>query len=235
MEMLLLRPRSGEGRKRAGRVPVYRVRGRKFGPVVHEQALRRTKDIAIYGPHSAGKSRWLAKLHDGAAEVWLDRPALRLGGFDPIGQWLEQPAVEAWHDAQAEAQTNPQPWAKLKQPARIERLVEWAATHKAVILIDDAHKITGRKASVALRLVEVAGIVVHAASEETRVAISLRMALARRDPQVIRLSSDAAYDYTNALTWLLCIVAAAMGAWPVAAAIGGLKMLARGSRAAKQA
>lgn len=231
MEMLLLRPRSSEGRKRAGRVPVYRVRGRKFGPVVHEQALRRTKDIAIYGPHAAGKSRWLAKLHEGAAEVWLDQPSIRIGGLDPLGQWLEQPAVEAWHDSLASGQA----WAKLKQHNRIEALIRWAQSQKAVVLLDDAHKITGRKAAVALRLVEAAGIVVHTASEETRIAMSLRMVLARRAPQVIRLSSDAAYDYTNVLTWLLCLVAAAMGAWPIAAAIGGLKMLGRGSRAAKQA
>lgn len=229
--MLMLRPRSkGDGRKRPGRVPVHRVRGRKYGPIVHEQTIKTTQDLAIYGPHAAGKSRWLAKLQGGAAEIWLDRPALMLRALDPVGQWTEQPAVAAWHEARPKAQ----PWAKLKQHERLEALVAWVADQRAVLLLDDAHRLAGRKADLALRLVSAAGIVVHSASEETRIGLSLRMALARRDPQVIRLSSDAAYDYTGALTWVLCLIAAACGAWPVVAVIGGLKVAARGSRAAKQ-
>ena len=64
--------------------------------------------------------------------------------------------------------------------------------------------------------------------------MSLRLQLGRRNPQVLRLDSSAAYDYTGALVWILCILAAAAGAWPVAAAIGGLKLAARGNRAARQ-
>ena len=237
--MLILRPRSkGDGRKRAGRLPLHRVRGRKYGPILHEQTLKSKKDIAVYGPHSSGKSRWIGKLHAGAAEVWLDQPAALVRGLEPLGQWAEQAAVEVWHDAQQQAKaaaggTAGKPWAKLKAHERIETLLAWVADRRAVILMDDAHKMTGRKADIACRLVAVAAIVVHTASEETRISQSLRMALARRDPQVIRLSSEAAYDYTGTLTWMLCILAAAMGAWPIAAAVGGLKMLGRGGRAAK--
>jgi hypothetical protein len=240
VDMLILRPRSKtDGRKRTGRLPVHRVRGRKYGPILHEQTIKASKDIAVYGPHSAGKSRWITKLYDNAAAVWLDQPAALVRGLEPIGQWAEQPAVEAWHDTTRAGKTaadgtTAKPWAKLKAHERLEAFVTWASDQKAVLLIDDAHKLAARKADVACRLVSAAAIVVHAASEETRISQSLRMALARRDPQVIRLKSEAAYDYTSGLTWLLCLVAAAMGAWPVAAAIGGLKMASRGSRAAKQ-
>lgn len=239
MDMLILRPRSKtDGRKRTGRLPVHRVRGRKYGPILHEQTIKASKDIAVYGPHSAGKSRWITKLYDNAAAVWLDQPAALVRGLEPIGQWAEQPAVEAWHDTTRAGKTaadgtTAKPWAKLKAHERLEAFVTWASDQKAVLLIDDAHKLAARKADVACRLVSAAAIVVHAASEETRISQSLRMALARRDPQVIRLSSSAAYDYTGALTWALCILAAAMGAWPIAAAVGGLKMLGRGGRAAK--
>lgn len=229
--MLLLRPRSkSDGRKRQGRVPVHRVRGRKYGPIVHEQTLKTRQDLAIYGPHSAGKSRWIAKLHAGAADIWMDWPALLIRGMDPITQWIDQPEVAAWHDRRPGVQ----PWAKLPQHARLEALICWTQEFGAVLLIDDAHRLSGRKADLVLRLVGAARIVVHSASEETRIGQSLRLALARRSPQIVRLSSEAAYDYTSALTWLMCLIAAACGAWPVAVAIGGLKMAARGSRAAKQ-
>lgn len=229
--MLLLRPRSRtDGRKRPGRLPVHRVRGRKYGPVVHEQTLKSRQDIAIYGPHSAGKSRWIAKLHAGAPEVWLDRPALLIRSVDPLGQWTDQPHIAAWHEQRPGVPA----WSKLAQHARIEAMVTWTQQLGAVLLVDDAHRLTGRKADVVLRLINAAGIVVHSASEETRIGLSLRLALARRAPQVVRLSSDAAYDYTGALTWLLCLVALACGAWPVAAAVGGLKVVARSNRAARQ-
>lgn len=240
MDILRLKPRSrGDGRKREGRVAVHRVRGRKYGPILHEQTIKAKQDLAIYGPHSAGKSRWITRLYEGAAMVWLDQPAALIRGLEPIGQWAEQPAVEKWHDdkqaaLKAEGKPAGKQWAKLKAHERLEAFISWAGDQKAVLLIDDAHKLAARKADVACKLVSAAAIVVHAASEETRIGMSLRMALARRNPQVIRLSSSAAYDYTSALTWALCILAAAMGAWPIAAAVGGLKMAARGSRAAKQ-
>lgn len=231
MEMLILKPRSKDGRKVAGRLPLYRVRHRKYGPIVHEQVLKRTVDIAIYGPHGAGKSRWLAKLSGGAAEVWPGRPAAMLRAVEPLANWTEQPTVEAWHDARQDKRA---PWVKLRQSERVELLVAWCEDQRAVLLIDDMHRLSGRKADLIGRLVERAHVVAYTASDEARIPMSLRLILGRRTPQVVRLSSTAAYDYTGALTWLLCIVAAAMGAWPVAAAIGGLKLAARGNRAAKQ-
>lgn len=229
MDMLLLRPRAKRGEK-VGRYPVHRVRGRKFGPVLHEQTLQTRRDLAVYGPHSCGKSRWLAKLHGQAGEVWPGRPAFVIRGLEPLQQWLDQPEAGAWHDQQPGAK----PWDKLPQHGKLAALIAWAGACKAVLLLDDAHRLAGRKAEIAVALVRAAGLVVHAASEETRIALSLRLALSARDPQVVRLSSDAAYDYTSVFTWALCILAAAMGAWPVAAAIGGLKLVGRGGRAAKQ-
>lgn len=232
MQMLLLKKRSREGgRVNPGRLPVYRVRHRKYGPVIHEQALRRTQDIAIFGAHGAGKSRWLAKLAGGAAEVWPGRQSATVRAVDPLAIWTEQPAVQAWHDSLGGC---PQRWDKLRQSDRVEVLVKWCSEVRAVILVDDMHRLSGRKADIVGRLIEGAGIVVYSAAEEARIPMSLRLQLGRRHPQVLRLDSSAAYDYTGALVWILCILAAAAGAWPVAAAIGGLKLAARGNRAARQ-
>lgn len=234
--MLLLRPRRhGAIGDKPGRLPVHRVRARKFGPVLHEQQLRRTQDIAIYGPHACGKSRWIQKLEAHAPAVWTGKPAISLRALDPLQQWIDQPGPAAWHDKlPSEKRSDPRAWDKLPQHVRVLVVLAWVQEHRAVVLLDDAHRLTGRKAEIATRLVRAAGLVVHTASEETRIALSLRMALAERGPQVVRLSSEAAYDYTSALTWALCILAAAMGAWPIAAAIGGLKIVGSGRRAAKQ-
>ena len=231
MEMLILKPRSKEGRKKAGKLPVLRVRGRKYGPILHEQVMRRTQDIAVYGPHGCGKSRWVMRLADAAGDVWPGRESVCIRAIDPLANWTEAEAVGAWHDSKPDRR---QDWAKVRQSERVELMVTWAREVGPVLLIDDVHRLTGRKADIAGRMIECARIVVYSASDEARIPMSLRLMLGKRRPQVVALSSAAAYDYTGALTWLLCIVAAAMGAWPVAAAIGGLKLAARGNRAAKQ-
>lgn len=231
MDMLIIRPRTrDESGAVSSRQAVWRQKSRKFGPATFEQALRCRQDVAIYGPHSAGKSRWLARMYENAPMLWTRRPALLLRGLDPLANWLEQPALIDWHATRE----NMPPWEKLRQFDKLTALRQWVDECKPVVLLDDAHKLTGRKADVAAHLVRAAGVVVHAASEEARIGLSLRMALQARSPQVVRLASDAAYDYTGVLVWVLCLICAAAGAWPVAAAIGGLKVLGRGSRAAKQ-
>jgi hypothetical protein len=230
--MLIIRPRTrDESGALTSRQAVWRQKSRKWGPATFEQALRCRQDVAIYGPHSAGKSRWLARMHEHAPMLWTRRPAAFLHGLEPLATWLEQPALIEWHSTREDVA----PWEKLKQADKLAALRLWFETSKPVLLLDDAHKLTGRKADIAAQLVRAAGIVVHTASEEARVSLSLRMSLQARNPQVVRLSSDAAYDYTGPLVWVLCLICAAAGAWPVAAAIGGLKVLGRGSRAAKQA
>jgi hypothetical protein len=231
VDILILKKRSAENRKVSGRLPVHRVRSRKYGPVIHERTLRRTQDIAIFGPHGAGKSYWLGRLAGGAAEVWPGRQSALVRAVEPLADWTEQPAVAAWNDAREDKRAA---WAKLRQSERVELLVTWCTEVRAVILVDDMHKLTGRKADVVCRLIEGAHVVVYTASEETRLPMSLRLMLGRRKPQVVSLSSAAAYDYTGALIWSLCILSAAMGAWPIAAAIGAFRVVGGGRRAAKQ-
>ena len=229
--MLIIQPRTRDASGAVtSRRAVWRQKSRKFGPATFEQALRCRQDVAIYGPHSAGKSRWLARMHEHAPSLWTRRPVALLRGLEPLAVWLEQPALMDWHATREGVQ----PWEKLRQVDKVAALRHWVEECKPVLLLDDTHKLTGRKADLVAQLVRVAGVVVHTASEEARIGLSLRIALQARGPQVVRLASEAAYDYTGPLVWVLCLICAAAGAWPVAAAIGGLKVLGRGSRAAKQ-
>lgn len=237
MDMLILRPRSrhGDGKIKS-RTAIWRKRERKFGKVSKEEYLSRTKDLAIYGPHSAGKSRWLTRMHEAAPQLWIGHPALLLRAVEPLGVWVDvDPRLAVWHDARPEVTAEQlRPWAKLRQPEKLAALLAWVEAEGVTLLLDDAHKLTARKADAALQLIRAAKVVIHTAEDEARLPISLRLALASRAPQVVRLSSDAAYDYTSAFIWVLCLLCAAAGAWPVAAAVGGLKVMAHGRKAARQ-
>lgn len=229
--MLILKLRRGRVRVRDGVrsvVPLVRRRARKYGQVLDEKALSVKRDWMITGAHASGKSRWLGRLAGEAGAIWKNRPCVYLRAAMPLGSWGEVDAVQSWCAAQG------QDWRKMRAWERHDALVAWIESTRAVLLLDDAHLLSGRKADVALRCVRGAGIVISSASAEGRVPITLRLALQQREPERIHLDSDAPYDLTAVLAFIFAVAATAAGAWPVAAAVGGLHLLGRGQRAARQ-
>ena len=229
--MLYLKLRKGRTRtsdKRRSVVPIVRRKARKYGQVLDERALSVKRDWLVTGANAAGKSRWLGRLYGEAPGIWKKRPAIYLRAVSPLAAWGEDERVQAWSENAG------QPWSRLRVWERTEKLIAWIEEHRAVVLLDDAHLMTGRKADVALRCVRAAGLVVTSASAEGRIPITLRLALQSREPERVHLDSDAPYDLTAVLAWMLVVMAAAAGAWPLAAAIGGITMLGRGARSAKQ-
>ena len=235
MHILLLRPERTRPDGTRVRKPVVRIRGRKYGPVSSETVLSIRRDLAVYGPAQSGKTRWLAKLHDGAAAIWsTQREVLHLRVVDPLGAWSEDPRIAAACDARAAADSTRRPWAKLRAFERTAELVAWVEQTRPVLIVDDVHLAAGRKADVLRQLVGGCLVMVYSATEPQRIPMSLRTLLQRREPQEVNLKSEAAYDATGVFFWFLILLSAAAGAWPVAAALGGLKVMGGGRRAAKQ-
>ena len=126
-----------------------------------------------------------------------------------------------------------QPWKTLKTHQRSELLPDYCKDTGAVLLLDDAHKLTGRKLQIARQCVLAARLFVLTASEEQRIPPSLRSVVMRRDPQIFRLDSDVAYVATALLMWFFIVVCLAAGWWEVGAVLGGLKLLGTGRRSAR--
>ena len=229
--MLYLKLRKGRTRKcdhRRSVVPIVRRKTRKYGQVLDERALPVKKDWLVTGANAAGKSRWLGRLYGEAPGIWKNRPTIYLRAVTPLSAWGEDERIKAWCEKAGQA------WSKLRVWERVEKLVAWIEAHRAVVLLDDAHLMAGRKADVALRCVRAAGLVVTSASAEGRIPITLRMAIQQRDPDRVYLDSEAPYDITAVLAWMIAVIATAAGAWPVAAVVGGLHLLGRGARSARQ-
>ena len=229
MLMLMIRP-SGQlidGTKK--RIPVVRERGRKYGPILDERCLSIRKDILVSGPNSSGKTRWLAKLDGKAGEVWIGREKLFVRSMEPLQRWYEDPRVVA--HAAAKGAT----WARLRSYEKVEALLSWARETKPVLLLDDAHKLAGRKLDIAIQLCREAGRLVVGTFAEQATPMSLRMLIDTRDPQKVMLKSDAAYDVTALVLWLLILIALMAGWWQLAAVLGGMKVLSGGRRASRQA
>ena len=210
------------------RVPIVRERARKFGPILKEQVLSIRQDVLITGPNASGKSRWLAKLHDKGDEIWAGRERMYLRTTEPLQRWYEDPRIAAM--VAKEGKT----WTHLKSYERIDALVRWVKSTKAVILLDDAHKLAGRKLDIALQIAREAGRLLTGAFAENAIPMSMRLLIDKRDPQRIGLASEAAYDVTNLAMWLAILAAIGAGWWQLGAVLGGMKVLAGGRRAAKQ-
>jgi hypothetical protein len=207
---------------------MIRERGRKYGPILNETTLSITQDLFISGPNSCGKTRWLQKLSDRAGQVWAGKEKLFLRALEPLQRWYEDDRV------QKHAEKLGHEWKKLKGFQKIDLLLEWMTQNKVVLLLDDAHKLAGRKLDLIVRMCRAAHLLVVGAFAEQAVPMSLRMTIDARAPQKIMLKSEAAYDATNITLWLIILIAVGAGFWQLAAALGGMKVLAGGKRAAKQ-
>jgi len=219
-------------------VPLFVTKSRKYGKVISEQTISNKKPILVTGAHDAGKTRWVTRLHEHALEIWgAKRKAdpLFLDTLSPLSAWCDDPAIGTWWDKQQQEldKDDRRPWKSLKQYERSEALPNYCEETGAVLFIDDAHKLAGRKLQIARQCALAARLSVVAASEEQRIPPNLRTVLMRRKPQIFRLDSEVAYDATDVLMWFFIVSCLAAGWWEAAFVLGGLKALGTGRRAAR--
>ncbi|UXI04719.1 hypothetical protein [Photobacterium sp. TY1-4] len=199
-----------------------------------ETSLRRTRCQLITGAHDSGKSRWLSRLRDNRHEIWGRQPQpVLLEGLMPLSSWVEIKGIEAWYATFTEEAETRTPWARLNLQQKADLLADYLLDTQALLFIDDAHKLTGRKAQIARKCMLSAKLWLVAASEEGRLPPSIRPIIERRDPQRTNLESDVSYDTTRALIWFLVAMCIVSGAWEAGAVIGGLQMLGTGRRSTR--
>lgn len=228
MQMLMCRPHSNRADGSQRRVLILRNRARKYGPIQREKMLSIKKDILITGPNASGKSRWLAKIDTHGHEIWADRQRICLRAMEPLQRWYEDPRIAA------HALGKGRVWLKLKSYERIDLLLDWIKSNRVVVILDDAHKLAGRKLEIAIQACREAGRLIVGAFAENSIPMSLRLLIDKRDPQRVGLASEAAYDVTSLAMWLAILAAMSSGWWQLAAVLGGMKVLATGRSASKQ-
>lgn len=209
---------------------------RRFAPSRDrkETSLRRTQCQLISGAHDSGKSRWLMRLRDNRHAIWgrKSQPVL-LEGLMPLSSWVEVKGIAGWHDGQFSEQLDFIPWNKLNLQQKADLLADYLLDTQALLFVDDAHKLTGRKAQIARKCLLSSKTWLMACSEEGRLPPSIRPIVERRNPQRIQLESDVSYDTTKALIWFMVAMCVVAGAWEAGAVIGGLQMLGSGRRSTR--
>lgn len=209
---------------------------RRFAPshTRKETSLRRTQCQLITGAHDSGKSRWLSRLREQRHAIWGKKaqPVL-LEGLMPLSSWIEIKGIDSWYHEFSQNSDNTTPWGKLNLQQKADLLGDYLLDTQALLFVDDAHKLTGRKAQVARKCLLSSKIWLMSVSEEGRLPASIRPIVERRDPQRTNLESDVSYDTTRALIWFLVAMCVVSGAWEAGAVIGGLQMLGSGRRSTR--
>jgi len=210
-------------------------KNRKFGEVLEQKGISTKKPVLITGAHASGKSYWLDRLHKDAERVWarIEAKPLHLAAVRPLSAWTDVKHLELWW-AYRKNPDEDRHWTKLKAWERVDMLPLYLKETGAVLFIDDAHNLSGRKLKLAQDCVRASKVWVMSAADEGRLAPGLRKDVLAAEPQTYRLDSEVAYDATSIIMWMLMLACLGFGAYEVAAVLGGLKMLASGSRASKQ-
>ncbi|TKF29262.1 hypothetical protein [Enterovibrio norvegicus] len=238
MRYLKLRTDSKRTRKCGGAyvTPLIVDAPRRYAPNASkkETALKRKKCQLITGAHDSGKTRWLSRLYDARDNIWGKKAQpVKLDGLMPLSSWIEIDDIDKWYAVWKEKEENVTPWHKLNLQQKADLLSEYLANTDAMLFIDDAHKLTGRKAQIARKCMLAATLWLVAVSEEGRLPPSIRPLVDRRTPQITNLESDVSYDNTKVLIWSLVALCIVAGAWEAGAVLGGLQMLGTGRRASR--
>lgn len=206
-----------------------------------ETCVKRTKCQLITGAHDSGKTRWLERLHTDWEPIWsakIKSEPVFISALDPVSDWLDFAHVSKWFDEQERDDAEREErevrnWRKLSQKQRINETARYLHETGTLLFLDDAHKLTGRKMQFARQLMMSTRIWIMTACAENRLSPSLRTLIERANPQRTALDSDASYDATRIMLWLMIAGFAVSGVWEAALILGGLQMLGTGRTAAK--
>jgi hypothetical protein len=208
-------------------INLRRVRAYRNSPC-EDHYIRKTQDLWLLGPPQCGKSKAIRQLTEKSAVLWCRWPTLKCHATEPISRWTSQAAL-AQHLQGLGIESK-----KLGAEDRIDALLQWAGQCPIVLIIDDAHALSGRKLELIVQLAQKARVVVMGALSEQALHPSLRTCLQRRSPQVLTLNSEAPYDATITLVCILLLIAMAAGWYELAAAMTTARALGHGPLASRQ-
>ena len=240
--------------------PEIRSKTHYGGEVTKSEYIRKTKNVLITGAHHSGKSTMISRLYDEAETIWFnqvkpyshtrntklanDKPILNpdetldnwqfpepvfISGITPLSKWTEHSGVKTWYESKGEDE-----YKKIPAWKRVELLAQYLKETRAILLIDDAHKLTGRKLQIVKDCIAAAFRVILSASDENKLAPNIRRQFLESEPQIIRLNSEVAYDATHLFIWFIVIVCFMTGQTEIAAVLGMLETMKGGRRASRQ-
>lgn len=242
--------------------PEIRTKTGYMGDVTNTETISKKRNILITGAHHSGKSKAINKLFDEAERIWFyqvapyqhsnvakesrgqDKPVLQRGqtlddwvfpepvmlnGITPLSKWTEHDGVKQWYENKGEGE-----YKKIPAWKRVELIPEYLKETRAVLFVDDAHRLTGRKLQIAKACMESGFRIVVCSSDENRLSPSIRRLFLDSKPQILRLNTDVAYDATHLFIWSFVMIFMVTGMTELAGVLGFMQVMSGGRRGSKQ-
>jgi hypothetical protein len=242
--------------------PELRTKTNYGGRVIENKIISKKTNLLITGSHHSGKTRAITRLYENAQNIWsaqirpyaftrntkslaTDKPVLNkdesladwkypeavfLCGISPMSKWVDHEGIETWWN-----ENNPtSPYQKIPAWKKTELIALYLRDTRAILFIDNAHRLTGRKLVIAKECIANAYRAVIACSDENRLSPSIRRPFLETKPQIIRLNTEVAYDATHIIIWFFVLLAILAGSPEVALAIGTFEIMKGGRRASRQ-
>jgi len=228
--MLRIRRRESRSKAKNGAaLGELSLRKRRFpkGHIVSEKYLSKRKPILFTGDSGSGKTKALNRLYNAHKDLHGTRTSVRIAAYDPITAWTDQPKLDKWL-AEKYPEDSKTQWR------RLEKMVEWIAEEKAIIYIDDMHKLTGRKMHIARRFIDASKLWYGTTGRIERISPTIRVIIDTDKIEIVKFNTKASYDATKPLTFLILLSMAVAGAWEAAIVIGLLTQLSTGRNAIRQ-
>ncbi|MEY3280246.1 MAG: hypothetical protein RL674_231, partial [Pseudomonadota bacterium] len=197
--------------------PELRTKTNYGGRVIENKIISKKTNLLITGSHHSGKTRAITRLYENAQNIWsaqirpyaftrntkllaTDKPVLNQGesladwkypqavflcGISPMSKWVDHEGIETWWN-----ENNPaSPYQKIPAWKKTELIALYLRDTRAVLFIDNAHRLTGRKLVIAKECIANAYRAVIACSDENRLSPSIRRPFLETKPQIIRLNT----------------------------------------------
>jgi hypothetical protein len=232
MKFITIKKRGTRKNKTPAAAVYYIEKTNKFGDVISQIPIRNSKDILIIGQAASGKTRYLNRLNERASEVWKRKyQPVYISARMALADWVNNKDVALWWNSKLNEETE---WKKLNQTEKASAMKDYLSETRAILFVDNLDILTGKKLEIVKGFLVAASIFVGTTTDEGRISASLRFEVLQREPQMIRLASETAYDATPILFWLLMLTLLVMGAYEAAIALGVVSALGRGKGATKQ-
>ncbi len=192
----------------------YREKANTRSKCSKETYISKRKSVLITGDGDSGKTRNLIKIWDKRADIWKKKPHILLNAITPLDEWIGTnreylPVIK-----------NEKQWQTVK------RLIKFCADKKAVVFIDNAHKLTGRKLDIAKACAS-RNVVYATALSENRIPATIRQNITYNCLR-FNLGTKVAYDATQGLIIIIALGAFFLGMNEIGILAGVFAMLKAG-------
>ncbi len=203
----------------------YREKANSHAKPTIERYIKKNQSIVITGQANSGKTRQLMKFVDNAKLLWPRKKVIFFVATSPISAWVDNKLFADFALEQKKI------YKGMKQYEKITLMRKFCEQKRPIIIIDNAHKLTGRKLEI-IKPCLFKNQRIFTTSAVNRLHPSIRDVLIYK-VEVFNFGTKTAFDATNVVIALFIVLLLVSGMTELAMMTAILGMIAKGRLGSK--